>query len=291
MLSTSIESASDLNNESLKLLSQAGEDDQLDTRAITMLSQALATMRNVATQGSTSGGLDVANHAHPQHVATKNAASLPPILRTSSDCVLKELSSPDAFIFNRCISIDLEASQENAQNVPLFSACIITNLALALHRRSMNDAISTSQSKNCLRKAQKMYHMALQLLQGPLLRNGIISSHQQQEATLSLKLIAWNNLAVISFSEDATGIQQKQQRRDANHSHHSALLFRRLWNGLQQFTRYQHHQRHDLNSSSTSATQHSFSILTTCDLRCLAVNLAVLGGGPNTRSGMIAAAA
>ena len=287
MLSLSIESASDLNNESLKLLSQAGEDHQLDTRAITMLSQALATMRNVATQVSTSGGLDVpapAIHAHPQHVATKNAASLPPILRTSSDCVLKELFSPDAFIFNRCISIDLEASQENAQKVPLFSACIITNLALALHRRSMNDAISTIQSKNCLRKAQKMYHMALQLLQGPLLRNGgIIFSRQQEEATMSLKLIAWNNLAVISFSEDGTCIQQqKQQRRDANHSHHSALLFRRLWSGLQQFTRYHH--------LDTSLTQSS-AILTPCDLRGLAVNLAVLGGGPNTRSGMIAAAA
>jgi hypothetical protein len=79
------------------------------------------------------------------------------------------------------------------ETLPLYSACIVLNLALVHHQLGVQSV--SQEGRFNLFKAEKMYHMVLQLLQSPCLSNASFWSGRQ--AVVSMRLIALNNLAAL----------------------------------------------------------------------------------------------
>lgn len=182
-MDSSIECAIQLNNESVVLLC-AGEDE----KAITTLTKSLALVRQ---QISGQAGCHWPTEKHPDYCMS----TMPAI---PARMPLAQLRDANYFIYNQCMTIP-NSHQRSARNIPIYSACIVLNLALSYHR------LTTRGYSWCAEKAEKMYGMAIRLLSGPLTASN--------ETALSMRMVALNNLAQIHndqcrFLETKNDIQE-----------------------------------------------------------------------------------
>jgi len=120
-----------------------------------------------------------------------------PVLPT--DRAMRGLRHPNYFIYNHCLSVSACHSR-NSKHLPVYSACVVLNLALAHHR------LGIKGNRAALNKAESLYSMALQLLNLPY-------PASTSEIILSMKIIAVNNLAQVhqetgAFEESNIFIRQ-----------------------------------------------------------------------------------
>jgi hypothetical protein len=104
-------------------------------------------------------------------------------LRIHSMTPLPCLQDIDFFIYNHTMSISPDSPRTN-EMLPVYSACVILNLALAYHRRGKQ-----AHSIPCILKAEKMYATIEKLLSG-------INNHATAKI---LRIAATNNLSQIRY--------------------------------------------------------------------------------------------
>lgn len=98
---------------------------------------------------------------------------------------LAQLQDPNYFIYTKVLQI-IPSSIPDPNNLPIFSACIIFNLALAYHRRG-----TTAGHVSCMNKAENLYNMITRLLQTTM----------ENDIAVFLGMIAVNNLSHIHYEQ------------------------------------------------------------------------------------------
>jgi hypothetical protein len=180
-----------LNNEGVNLLS-AGADRQAVmtlTRSLTFVQQlsepkALPVPNNPAVPSNSLGSSESSDrftNAGPFSCGERVTAlpSQAPLVNLQDSCY---------FIYNKAVTISPDA-QRDASSTPVFSACVIFNLALAYHRRGMNQK---SQNKNAnIEKAERLYEMICKLVQGSM----------SDDTAVFVGMVAINNLSYIHYQQ------------------------------------------------------------------------------------------
>ncbi len=169
----SLEHAVKMNNESALLLCSGEEGG----KAVLKLSQSLCLIRKLlAIQGrnidqqedDAIGGVELTSVQKP---------ALP------TDLSMNGLQDSNYFIYNHTMSVPA-GHPRNPSHLPLYSACIVLNLAMAYH------CLGTKGNQAAYKKAENLYSMSLQLLS---------LSHPDSicDTVLSMKILAVNNLAHV----------------------------------------------------------------------------------------------
>jgi tetratricopeptide (TPR) repeat protein len=183
-----IDSAISLNNDGVSLL-VAGDDQA----AAVALSHALSLVKGLL---SMTPSCDLRGPL-PASFGSSNDNKLPSCSSTMEVCEehkhelihskkpLPCLQDVNFFIYNHTMSISSDSPLTNAM-LPIYSACVILNLALAYHRRGKQ-----AHSIPCMLKAEKMYATIEKLL-----KNDGMNSNAT--ATV-LRIAAANNLSQIRF--------------------------------------------------------------------------------------------
>ena len=219
---TTIQDAVDLNNASVPMICCGDKND----RAVSALSTSLGIMKRYISSchsrqennSPPKRGRRRINTSHCQkrvYPAEEDQRDTPAVLPTVK--VMEDLQSPDFFIYNRCMQLitvtthgDI-APHVSTKNLPLYSACIILNLAMVHHRFAIQDSIPPPERFVSLFKAEQLYRNVLQLL--PSLSRPSFLSFSTRETAVSMKIVVLNNLAALyrlgcslgfsSTSEDA----------------------------------------------------------------------------------------
>jgi hypothetical protein len=183
-----IDSAIRLNNEGVSLL-VAGDDQA----AAVALSHALSFVKGLLSLSLTRS-CDLRDPL-PASFGSSNDNKLSSCSSTMEVCEhehelihsrkpLPCLQDVNFFIYNHTVSISSDSPLTN-EMLPIYSACVILNLALAYHRRGKQ-----AHSIPCMLKAEKMYATIEKLL-----KNGM---NNNATATV-LRIAATNNLSQIRF--------------------------------------------------------------------------------------------
>ena len=195
MNASSIEQVIQLNNNAVSLLT-VGQD----RGALTSLSQALVMVQSMSTSPYTTATKTMATSATATSIAASTSApkistssrlsNAGPLQAPLSACVvssqhrLANLQDSSYFLYNHPVSI-VEASSQQIEDrqslLPVYSACVILNLALAYHRQGQT-------RKVCIVKAEKLYEMIIMLLR-----------EDQDETSVFLRLVAVNNVSYIHY--------------------------------------------------------------------------------------------
>ena len=216
---TTIQDAVDLNNASVPLICCREKNE----RAVHALSTSLSIMKRYISGCHSRQE----NYTQPKYCRRSNAIhqtrinpaedqrDTPVVLPTVK--VMEDLQSPHFFIYNRCMQLvtvtthgDV-APHVSIKNLPLYSACIILNMALVHHRFAIQTSVPSSERFVSLFKAEQLYRNVLQLL--PSLFQISFLSFSTRETVVSIKIVVLNNLAALyrqgcllgfaSTSEDA----------------------------------------------------------------------------------------
>jgi hypothetical protein len=169
---SSLEHAIQLNNEGVALLVAGGQDQ----KAVSSLTRSLTLV--IMQQ----------DYSNPNLSSRKSPCCDYDFIYTS--CVfptqtsLCHLQDSVYFIYNRAVTIS-SCYPKGPETIPIYSASIILNLALAYHRRGKQAA----GNLNCMNKAEKMYKMVLKALPG--------TSMVDNTTAAAIRLIAINNLAQL----------------------------------------------------------------------------------------------
>jgi hypothetical protein len=159
----SIDYAIQLNNEGVTLLS-AGEDQ----KAVLNFIRSLAMVRK-----------EIFNETPSDESSTSPFKSLRSAM--PSQAPLSNLKDSSYFIYNRTMTITPGYPKTPAA-IPIYSACIILNLALAYH------CLGKQGYRGCIQKAEIMYEMVTKMLAGP---------PRDNETSVSIRMVAINNLCQI----------------------------------------------------------------------------------------------
>jgi hypothetical protein len=198
-----IDSAIRLNNEGVTLL--VAGDDHAATFALSHALSFVKRLLSLTTAGSSPCDLRGPKHGAAASASSSNVNKLSPCSSTSTSTSagagmeacgggtnevrihsrkpLPSLQDGDFFIYNHTISIASESPLTNDM-LPLYSACVILNMALAYHRRGKQ-----AHSIPCLLKAEKMYATIEKLLNG-------VNNNAAAEV---LRIAATNNLSQIRY--------------------------------------------------------------------------------------------
>jgi hypothetical protein len=110
---------------------------------------------------------------------------------SSDDCEHSTVELPgfqggqDSYIFADAIKIPEHAGDQTVIDIQIYSAAVIFNLALAVHREG-----NTIDNASPMAKAQKLYSMVLKVLNNQYMNNRV---------AIVVKLAAINNLSQIRF--------------------------------------------------------------------------------------------
>jgi len=198
-MTSTIQQLIELNNKSISLL-ECG----LECKAVHALKGSISLVKDVARtqqQRPDSWKISSSDQESPSVFPAHHA--------------MRDLESPDFFIFNRCMQLDSTTTPLAVEGIlPICSACVLLNLALVHHRLGVHNALGHNIF---ILKAEKLYLKALQLLQSPLFAASCSSSPataRRRRTVLSMRLVAVNNLAVIRLDTCPP----------ANHKDDSSLL-------------------------------------------------------------------
>jgi hypothetical protein len=184
-----IDSAIRLNNEGVSLL-VAGDDQA----AAVALSHALSLVKGLlsltrpcdlrgaplsASFGSSNDNKLSSSYSSTMEVCEREHEHEQIHFRKSLPC----LQDFNFFIYNHTMSISSDSPLTN-EMLPIYSACVILNLALAFHRRGKQ-----AHSSPCMLKAERMYATVEKLLKNDGMNNNATAT--------VLRIAAANNLSQI----------------------------------------------------------------------------------------------
>jgi hypothetical protein len=175
---SSLEHAIQLNNEGVALLVAGGQDQKAVsslTRSLTLVMQQVCSNPNLSSRNSPCCDYEY------MHTSCVFPSQTGLFHHLQEDSV--------GFIYNRPLTIS-SCYPKGPETIPICSASIILNLALAYHRRGKQAAGNLI----LMNSAEKMYKMVLKLLPGPSMVDNITAS--------SIRLIAINNLARLYHYHD-----------------------------------------------------------------------------------------
>jgi hypothetical protein len=172
-MDSSMESTIRLNNESSSLLC-SGED----AKAVERLSRSLTSMRRMVAMKCRIDSSGASTSSSCNTTSSEDRPALPSSLQVAA------LRDSDYFIYSRCMEVP-SFHHRNSKHLPIYSACIVLNLALAHH------GLGIKGRRSSLSKAERMYYMALQLISaGPYIP-------PKDETVLSMRIFAVNNLVQV----------------------------------------------------------------------------------------------
>jgi hypothetical protein len=167
----SLKHALRLNNEGVRLLLANKDHESVScfTQSLNLVKHALSTTHSDQQQ----------HHAPSVAFIHGSTHSIPNLYDTS------------CFIFGDAITLaednDLLLQRSGEQDVHVYSAVIILNIAMAYHRQAL-----LTGSAACRFKAEKMYDMVTTL---------VANSEDNQGTSLLVKIAAINNLSQLRFDE------------------------------------------------------------------------------------------
>ena len=213
--------AIELNNQGVALL-QKGDDRE----AVAKLSKSLVLVQNLlSTLGSPSNCNSNTNTSSlgssgPPHKRLRRSSSMSmsssafeerehqeqPSFCVRSNAPLSSLDDQEFFVFNEAVELSRTNSEPSRDILPIYSACVIFNLALVYHRRAHSGGHSSS-AKNanlCRQKASKMYSMIVRLLHGWQCQSQINRDLRSHTSCVLLQVAALNNLSHLQRHQDTT---------------------------------------------------------------------------------------
>jgi hypothetical protein len=191
----SIKRACTLNNEGVSLLI-SGEY----IRSISVFQKALSIMKQAATLADES--LSGTPTGFPDAADSESLNAMSPLKK--SNLALPNMHSDSNYIYNRPFLLDEDnfAAHGMASMLPIYSAVLLFNLALACHQQGLLGKESS------LKRASHIYRMSLHILE---------HSSRRSAATAVLTVATLNNNAQVQF-----------ELCDYTHSHHCLLALSKL---------------------------------------------------------------
>ena len=212
--------AIELNNQGVALL-QKGDDRE----AVAKLSKSLVLVQGLLnTPGSPSNcnpntSTSSLGSSGPPHKRLRRSSSMTmsslafeeqehqeqPSFCVRSNAPLSSLDDQEFFVFNEAVELSRTNSEPSRDILPIYSACVIFNLALVYHRRAHSGGSSHHKNANlCRQKASKMYSMIVRLLHGWQCQSQINRDLRSHTSCVLLQVAALNNLSHLQRHQDTT---------------------------------------------------------------------------------------